>query len=96
MCGMICRTFATRDPEIMLKLFNTYIRSKLEYCCSIWSPTLQSEINELERVQKTFTSEVYGMEEKTIMKGLNIKSVKSREAKGEILYNLCLADDRKN
>merc|ERR1711913_32823 len=29
MCCMMCRTFATRDPEIILKLSNTYIRSKL-------------------------------------------------------------------
>ena len=38
--GMLLRTFATRDPDIMIKLFNTYIRSKIEYCCSTWSPTL--------------------------------------------------------
>ena len=28
--GMLLRTFATRDPDIMIKLFNTYIRSKIE------------------------------------------------------------------
>ena len=44
-CGMISRIFATRDQVLMLKLLNTYIRSKIEYCCCIWSPTLQSQIN---------------------------------------------------
>lgn len=89
MCGIICRTFATRDPEIMLKLFNTYIRSKLEYCCSIWSPTLQSEINELERMQKTFTSKIYGMEEKDYherLKILNLYSLERRRERYFIIY----------
>ena len=32
---MILRTFLTRDVEIMIRLFKTYNRSKLEYCCSV-------------------------------------------------------------
>ncbi|CAL4171620.1 unnamed protein product, partial [Meganyctiphanes norvegica] len=55
MNGMIFRTFHSREPDVMMRLFNTYLRSKMEYCCSIWSPTLQKEINELERIQKRFT-----------------------------------------
>merc|ERR1712106_203476 len=60
--GMLLRTFQTREKEVMLKLFHTYIRSKMEYCCSIWSPTMQGEINELERIQKVFTRKIQGME----------------------------------
>ena len=60
--GMIFRTFITREAEVMLCLFKTYIRSRLEYCCSIWSPVLQGEINEIERVQKSFTSKIEGLE----------------------------------
>ena len=62
MSGMILRTFLTRDAEVMIRLFKTYIRSKLEYCCSVWSPVKQGEINEIERVQKSFTSKIEGME----------------------------------
>ena len=53
--GMILRTFSTRDKEPMIKMFNTYIKSKLEYCCIVWSPVEQKYINELENIQKTFT-----------------------------------------
>ena len=60
--GMILRTFLTRDAEVMMRLFKTYIRSRLEYCCSVWSPVQQGEINEIERVQKSFTSKIEGME----------------------------------
>ena len=40
--GMLLRTFSTREKEPMLKMFNTYIKSKLEYCCIVWSPVSQN------------------------------------------------------
>ena len=60
--GMLFRTFSTRDKEPMIKMFNTYIKSKLEYCCIVWSPVQQTYIYELEKIQKTFTSKINGME----------------------------------
>ena len=81
--GMILRTFTTRDPEIMLKLFNTYIRSKIEYCCCIWSPNLQCEIDELERLQKTFTSKINGLEDKDYHERLQILNLYSLERRRE-------------
>ena len=62
MQGMLLRTFETREKEAMMTMYNTYIRSKLEYCCLIWSPSIQEYINRLERVQKNFTSRISGME----------------------------------
>ena len=46
----------------MIKMFNIYVKSKLEYCCIVWSPVYQTYINELEMIQKTFTSKINGME----------------------------------
>ena len=60
--GMLLRTFSTRDKNPMIKMFNTYVKSKLEYCCIVWSPVQQTYINELEKIQKTFTSKIDGME----------------------------------
>ena len=37
--GLLLRTFKTREAEPMMKMFNSYIRSKLDYCCLIWNPT---------------------------------------------------------
>ena len=39
----------------MLILFKSLIRSRLEYLCEVWSPHL---INNLEQVQRTFTSKI--------------------------------------
>ena len=43
--GIILRTFTSRNAKVMIPLFKTYIRSKLEYCCTVWSPIQQGEIN---------------------------------------------------
>ena len=60
--GMLLRTFSTRDKEPMIQMFNTYIKSKLEYCCIVWSPVEQQYINELENIQKIFTKKIDGMD----------------------------------
>ena len=62
MIGLLLRTFSMRQEIPMMRLFNTYIRSKLEYCCLVWSPSQQGDLNKLERVQKNFTSRIIGME----------------------------------
>ena len=36
--GLLLRTFKTREAEPMMKMFNSYIRSKLDHCCLIWNP----------------------------------------------------------
>ena len=47
----------------MIKLFNSYIKSKLEYCSVVWSPVDQGGINEVEKIQQAFTKKIEGMEE---------------------------------
>ena len=51
-----------RQENAMRIMFNRYIRSKLDYCSTIWSPSGQAEIDQLERIQKHFTSKIEGTE----------------------------------
>ena len=60
--GIILRSFFTREREPMMRLFNAYVRSKMEYCSVVWSPSEQAYINEMEKIQKAFTSRIEGME----------------------------------
>ena len=46
----------------MIKMFNSYLKSKLEYCCIIWSPNEQQYINKIEDIQRIFTRKIDGME----------------------------------
>ena len=60
--GMLLRHFKTRKPELMTKMFNSYVRSRLEYCSLVWNPWKKEDIDKLERVQKNFTSKIEGLE----------------------------------
>ena len=87
--GMLFRTFSTRDKEPMIKMFNTYIKSKLEYCCTVWSPIQQTYINEIEKIQKTFTSKINGMEGLDYherLKKLDMYSLERRRDRYYIIY----------
>ena len=81
MTSLLLKTFITREKGPMLQLFNSYIRSRLEYYSIVWSPTLQGDINKIERIQKSFTSRIAGMENKNYhqrLKALNLYSLERR------------------
>ena len=87
--GMLLRTFSTRDKEPMIKMFNTYIKSKLEYCCIVWSPVEQKYINELEDIQKIYTKKIDGMEDLDYherLKSLKMYSLERRRDRYLIIY----------
>ena len=60
--GSLLRTFSTREKEPMIKMFNSYVRSKMEYCSMVWSPVEQKWIEEMEKIQKNFTKKIEDME----------------------------------
>merc|ERR1712121_240687 len=62
MSGLLLRNFDTRDPILLMKMFNAYIRSKIEYCSLIWNPWKKEDIDKLERIQKNYTSKIKGLE----------------------------------
>ena len=58
--GSFLRTFSTREKEPMIKMFNSYIRSKMEYCSIVWSPVEQRWIEEIEKNPKNLHKEDRG------------------------------------
>jgi len=54
MSGVILRTFLTRQEGPLMRMFNSYIKSKQEYCNLVWSPCQQKEIHKAERIQNLF------------------------------------------
>ena len=86
---MFLRTFRTRERDLMLKILNTYIKSKLEYCCVVCSPVRQKWIYELEKIQKSFTSKIKDMEHLDYherLKKLNMYSLERRHERYMIIY----------
>jgi len=52
---MIKRTFVNRDSKIILKLYQSLVRPKLEYCVQAWWPYLKKDSDLLEKVEKRAT-----------------------------------------
>ena len=46
------RNFKDCSLSVKSKLYNTYVRPSLEYCSSVWDPYTDTNISQLERVQK--------------------------------------------
>ena len=57
---MILRTFRSRDPFLLFKAFSTYVRPLLDYCSPVWAPVYKSDIELIERVQRSFTKRLIG------------------------------------
>ena len=79
-------------------MFDTYIKSKMEYCCIVWSPVRQKWIYELEKIQKSFTSKINGMEELDYherLKKLNLYSLERRRERYMIIYGWQQLEEKK-
>ena len=59
--GWILRTFYTRDCITMLTLFKSIVLSGLDYGSQLWSPFLIKHITQLEKIQRSFTKHITGM-----------------------------------
>ena len=63
MASWCLSVFRCRDKHIMLALYKTLVRSRLEYLCALWNPSKVTDIETLESVQRNFTSKISGISE---------------------------------
>ena len=73
----------------MLTLFQSLVRSKLEYCSEIWSPCKIKYIVCLEKIQRTFTYKIEGMDKFSYwerLQELKIMSLQRRRERNIILH----------
>ena len=53
----ILKSVKSKNIWVLIKLFKTYVRPKIEYSTSVWSPNLRGDIKKIENVQKRFTKQ---------------------------------------
>ena len=58
--GMIIRNIKCKNAAIIMRLYKSLVRPRLEYCIHSWYPYHKKDIEVLERVQKRATKMVYG------------------------------------
>ena len=59
--GMIKRTFTCKSEKIILQLYKSLVRPRLEYCIQAWCPHLRKDIDLLEKVQRRATRLIYSL-----------------------------------
>jgi len=84
----ISRCFHFRDRYTFLKLYKQHVRCHLEYCSSVWSPWLQTDINLLEKVQIRAVKMISGLQSDTYegrLKELNLQSLADRRVRFDMI-----------
>ena len=61
MAAWALNVFNTREAGVMVTLYKSLVRSRLEYCFPLWCPTKLGDIRALENVQRSFTSKIDGL-----------------------------------
>ena len=87
--GWILRTFKSRKRSVLMTLYSSLVRSRLEYCCPLWSPYIKKDISNLESVQKHFTSRIAGMQNLNYwerLKDLDLYSMQRRRERCIIIH----------
>lgn len=85
---LIQRAFCNTSVEMVSKLFKTYVRPKIEYACSVWSPYFVKDVEILERVQRRMTKisdETRHLSYPERLELFQISSLKERRERGDMI-----------
>ncbi|KAL5255606.1 hypothetical protein ACHWQZ_G010992 [Mnemiopsis leidyi] len=81
--------FRDRSKPVMLQLYKSLIRSRVEYCCPLWNPTKIADIQLIESIQRQFTRRIRGFKDTNYwdrLKELNLCSLQRRRERYMIIH----------
>lgn len=85
---LIQKAFSDRSIPMISKIYKTYIRPKLEFAHSVWSPYLVKDIEILERVQRRVTKlppEIRNLSYEERLLRYDITTLKARRERGDLI-----------
>ena len=85
--NLIHRCFTSKNIDLLVKAFKTYVRPMLEYNSPVWSPSLKKDIILVESVQRRFTKRLPGLSIMTYhsrLKLLNLESLELRRLRSDL------------
>ena len=86
--GMIRRSFINKGVDIILPLYKSLVRSRLEYCVQALSSYLRKDIELLEKVQKRATRMIDGFADKDYndrLKEVGLTTLETRRKRGDLI-----------
>jgi len=75
----ILRCFETRDRDLSVRAFVTYVRTSMEYNSVVWSPDLKRDIDAIEKFQRRFTKRLAGLKKLSYGQRLKLVNLPSFE-----------------
>ena len=85
---MIKRNIKCKNTAIIIRLYKSLVRPRLEYCIQAWSPHHKKDIEVLKREQKRATKMVYGhgdLNYKDRLSLLELPSLEERRVRGYLI-----------
>lgn len=85
---LIRKAFGTLTPEMMLKIYKTYVRPLLEYAFQAWSPYFVKDIDQIEKVQRGFTKvprKLKRLSYEDRLEMLKLGTLKERRERGDLI-----------
>ena len=86
--GQLTRGVSYRDKECFMRLYQTYVRSHLEYAVAAWSPWSQGDKDILEAVQRRAVMMVTNLKWKDYrqrLEELSITTLAERRERGDLI-----------
>ena len=80
---LILKCFRSRDSQLLVRAFCTFVRPLLEFSSIIWSPYTPSDINRIESVQRLFTKAIKNLRFSTYKERLINLGLDSLQCIGE-------------
>ena len=81
--------FRDRSKTVMLQLYKSLVRSRVEYCCPLWNPIKIADIQSIESIQRQFTRRIRGLKDTNYwerLKALNLCSLQRRRERYMIIH----------
>lgn len=88
MLGLLLNSFSYIDLKSFRTLYCTFVRSQLEFAEPVWSPHLQTHIEQLERIQRRASKYAPGLgalDYNERLNRLNLTSLEDRRIRGDLI-----------
>ena len=93
-CARILKNFTYRSKEVLVPIFKTIVRPILEYANTAWSSGLRKNINEIEKIQKSYTKHIFQVKHLNYeqrLERLNLPSLEYRRFRGDLIQTFKIA-----